>query len=93
MSAPSSPSEINENFGVHYPDWFVRWSVDAMRAWHIPPATWLNVPEAFILDLIRWVNQADAVNDAKERGEYFGAVSDEAYDLVFEGEDDMRIDF
>ena len=94
MAAPSSPPEVDENFGVHYPDWFVKWSVDAMRAWHIPPPVWLDVPETFILDIIRWINQSDAVEEAAKDSVYFGDVNTPDFlDKMMEAEDTQRITF
>jgi hypothetical protein len=42
-----------------------------MKAWNVHPALWLNVPEQYITDIIRRVNQGEAIEAAKEEGVYF----------------------
>ena len=93
MASESSPPELDPDFSLYYPKWFIRWCADAMRAWHIPPMLWLTVPESFILDLIRWINQDDAVREAAKSGAYFGEVSDEDFEGMFDGHATMRSEF
>lgn len=71
MAGVHASPTYDDTFGLHYPGWFIGWCVDAMRAWYIPPPVWLNVPIVFIQDIIRYINQSDAVDDLKEQGFHF----------------------
>lgn len=62
----------------------------AMKAWHIPPYGWLDVPKKFIFDIIAETNETEAIEQAVKSGENFGEVDDYDFSMDMSHETDIQ---
>src|SRR3990167_5457630 len=65
-NAPPPPEISDDDFGYHYPDWFVRLCVDSLESWHVHPALWFNTPIELVYDIYRHINKQDAIRSDGE---------------------------